>query len=47
MYNKSLFIDDSGTGAVCVMRAAEDVEVGEKIQTKFIKIIIIWFICCC
>ena len=41
MYDESLFIDNDETDVVCVIRTAEGVEVGEKIQIKFIKIIII------
>ena len=41
MYNESLFTDGGGTGAVCVVRAAEGVEVGESVQAKFIKVVII------
>ena len=41
MYNKLSFIDDDETDAVCVVRIAEGVGVGEDVQTKFIKIVII------
>ena len=41
MYDKSSFINDSETDALCVMRAAEGVGVDESVQTKFIKIVII------
>ena len=41
MYDESSFIDGDGTGAVCVMGAAEGVGVSESVQTKFIKIVII------
>ena len=47
MYDESLFIDGGGTGALCVMGTVEGVRIGEGVQIKFIKIIIIWFICCC
>ena len=47
MYDESSFIGDGGTGAVCVVGAAEGVRVGERICAKFIKIVIIWFIYCC
>ena len=41
MYDKSLFIDNGGTGVMCVVRAAGGVEVDEEVQAKFIKIVII------
>ena len=41
MYDELLFIDDSETDVMCVMRTAEDVGVNEEVQAKFIKIIII------
>ena len=41
MYNKSLFINDNKIDTVCVMRTAKNVRVGENVQIKFIKIIII------
>ena len=41
MYNKSSFINNDETDAVCVMRTAEGVKVSKEIQTKFIKIVII------
>ena len=41
MYDKSSFINDDETDAVCVVRAAEDVRVSENVQAKFIKIVII------
>ena len=47
MYDKLLFINDDETDVVCVIRTAEGVKVDEDVWAKFIKIIIIWFICCC
>ena len=47
MYDKSSFINDDETDVVCVIRAAEGVGIGEDIQAKFIKIVIIWFIYHC
>ena len=41
MYDKSLFINDDRTDVLCVIRAAEGVEVNENVQTKFIKVVII------
>ena len=41
MYDESSFIDDGGTGVVCVVGAAGGVGVGEDVQAKFIKIVII------
>ena len=41
MYDKSLFINDGETDVLCVMRAAEDVGVGEDVWAKFIKVVII------
>ena len=46
MYKKLSFTDD--ISAACVMSIVrEDMGVGEDVQAKFIKIIIIWFICYC
>ena len=41
MYNESLFINDSETNVVYVMRTSKGVGVGENVQAKFIKIVII------
>ena len=41
MYDKSSFIDDSGTDVVCVVKVAEGVKIDENVQMKFIKIVII------
>ena len=41
MYDELLFIDGGGTGALYIMRVVEGVGVGEDVQAKFIKIVII------
>ena len=43
MYNESLFINDSGTDVIYVLRAVEGVGVNEDVQTKFIKIVIFYY----
>ena len=41
MYDESSFIDDGEADVMCVIRAAKGVGVGENVQAKFIKIVII------